>query len=118
MGADLHLTSQVLDELISALTGFSGQVATACADISSGDSALTGADPLAGQVHDFADSWNYGLKQLGQHGAECARLLKQVGTTFDSLDNELAGQLSRSTGHGRPLPEPRLRPVPGRPGGL
>lgn len=100
MAADLHLTSQVLDDLISAFSGFSGQLSTACADIRTGDSALTGSDPLAGQVHGFADSWNYGLTQLGQHGAECARLLRQVGVTFDRLDHELASELSRGNGHG------------------
>ena len=64
MAADLHLTSQVLDELISAFSGFSGQLASACADIRNGDGAVTGSDPLAGQVHGFADSWNYGLVSL------------------------------------------------------
>jgi hypothetical protein len=100
MNADLHLTSQVLDDLMSALSGFTGQLATACADIRNGDSALTGIDPLAGQVHGFAGSWNYGLTQLGQHSTECVRMLRQVGAAFDSLDHELASGLSRGTGHG------------------
>jgi hypothetical protein len=100
MGADLHLTSQVLDDLISAFSGFSGRLATACADIRNGDSTLTGADPLAGQVHGFAGSWNYGLTQLGQHGTECVRMLRQVGSAFDRLDHELAGELTRGNGHG------------------
>jgi hypothetical protein len=100
MGADLHLTSQVLDGLISAFSGFSGQLSTACTDIRNGDSSLTGSDPLAGQVHGFADSWNYGLTQLGQHGTECVGLLRQVGATFDRLDHELASGLSRGNGHG------------------
>jgi hypothetical protein len=100
MSADLHLTSQVLDDLISAFSGFGSRLATACTDIRSGDSALTGADPLAGQVHGFAGSWHYGLTQLGQHGTECVRMLRQVGTTFDRLDHELASELSRSKGHG------------------
>ena len=100
MAADLHLTSQVLDGLISAFSGFSGQLASACTDIRKGDSALTGSDPLAGQVHGFADSWNYGLGQLGQHGAECVRLLRQVGAAFDRLDHELTSGLSRGSEHG------------------
>jgi hypothetical protein len=100
MSADLHLTSQVLDDLISAFSGFGGQLATACADIRSGDSSLTGVDPLAGQVHAFAGTWNYGLTQLGQHGDECIRMLRQVGSTFDQLDNELASDLIRGKGHG------------------
>ena len=100
MAADLHLTSQVLDDLISAFSGFGGQLATACADIRSGDSTLTGTDPLAGQVHGFAGSWNYGLTQLGQHGDDCIRMLRQVGSTFDQLDSELASDLIRGKGHG------------------
>jgi hypothetical protein len=100
MSADLQLTSQVLNGLISDLSGFSGQVSTACTSIRSGDSALTGTDPLASQVHGFAGSWNYGLTQLGQHASECVRLLQQVGSAFDQLDSELAGELSRTTEHG------------------
>ena len=42
MSADLHLTSQVLDDLISAFAGFSGQLATACTYLRNGDAALTG----------------------------------------------------------------------------
>jgi hypothetical protein len=100
MGADLQLTSQVLDDLISAFAGFGGRLAAACADIRSGDSAVDGTDPLAGQVHEFTGSWNYGLTQLGQHGTECVRMLRQVGSAFDRLDSELASELSRGKGHG------------------
>jgi hypothetical protein len=100
MSADLQLSSQVLDGLISDLSGFSGQMATACTGIRNGDSALTGTDPLAVQVRGFTDSWSYGLGQLGKHATECVGLLRQVGATFDQLDNELAGDLSRSTEHG------------------
>jgi hypothetical protein len=96
MSADLQLTSQVLDDLISGLSGFSGRMATACAYIRNGDSALTGTDPLAGQVHGFAGSWQYGLTQLGQHGTACVGMLRRVGSTFDQLDRELTGGLVRS----------------------
>ena len=94
MGADLHLTGQVLDDLIGAFGGFSDRLAAACNDIRSGDAAVTGSDPLAGQVHGFAGSWRAGLVQLGQHGADCVQLLRQVGATFDRLDQELAGELA------------------------
>jgi hypothetical protein len=96
MGADLHLTGQVLDDLIGAFGGFSGRLAAACNDIRSGDAAVTGSDPLAEQVHGFAGSWHGGLVQLGQHGADCVQLLRQVGATFDRLDQELAGELAGS----------------------
>jgi hypothetical protein len=96
MGADLHLTSQVLDDLIAAFSGFGGQLATACADNRAGDGSLSGTDPLAGQVHAFAGSWNYGITQLGQHSDECTRMLRNVGSAFDQLDSELTSELSRS----------------------
>jgi hypothetical protein len=96
MSADLQLTSQVLDDLITGFSGFSGRLAAACADIRNGDSALTGTDPLAGQVHGFAGSWQYGLTQLGQHGTACVGMLRQVGTAFDRLDSELTSGLVRS----------------------
>jgi hypothetical protein len=97
VSADLHVTSQVLDDLIGAFGGFSGRLAVACRDIRSGDAAVTGSDPLAGQVHGFAGSWRGGLAQLGQHGADCVQLLRQVGATFDRLDQELTGELAGST---------------------
>lgn len=96
MGADLHLTSEVLDELIGTLGGFSGLLASACNDIRNGDAAVTGTDPLAGQVHGFAGSWHGGLTQLGEHGARCVQVLRQVGATFDHLDQQLASGLAGS----------------------
>ena len=96
MGADLHVTSQVLDELVSAFDGFGVRLTQACNDIRAGDGQVSGDDPLAGRVHDFAGSWHYGLTQLGQHGHECVTMLKQVGSAFDQLDRELTNELKRS----------------------
>jgi hypothetical protein len=98
MSADLYLTSQVLDDLVSAFSGFSGQLAQACGDIRTGDSQVAGADPLAGRVHEFAGSWHYGLTQLGRHGTQCVKMLREVGSTFDLLDHELTAGLQRGKG--------------------
>ena len=97
--ADLQLTSAVLDELVAAFSGFSEMLAGACADIRNGDANLTGDDPLSGQVHSFADSWNYGITQLGQHSHECITMLREVGTTFDQLDRQLASELTPADKH-------------------
>lgn len=91
--ADLQLSSAVLDELIAAFTGFGRRVSSACAEIRSGDAALTGDDPLAGQVRDFGGSWNYGLTQLGQHSGVCVTELRQIGSTFDKLDEQLSKEI-------------------------
>jgi hypothetical protein len=98
MSADLQVTSAVLDDLTSAFAGFGDRLSQACSDIRTGDGQVTGTDPLAGRVHDFAGSWHYGLTQLGQHGHECVQMLKQVGAAFDGLDRELTAELKRSTG--------------------
>jgi hypothetical protein len=98
MSADLHVTSRVLDDLISAFGGFSGRMEQACNDIRAGDGEVTGTDPLAARVHDFAGSWHYGLTQLGQHGHDCVQMLQQVGSAFDGVDRELTAELERSKG--------------------
>jgi hypothetical protein len=97
--ADLQLTSAVLDELVAAFSGFSEMLTSACADIRNGDANLTGDDPLSGQVHSFAGSWNYGITQLGQHSHECITMLRVVGTTFGQLDRQLASELTSGGEH-------------------
>jgi hypothetical protein len=98
MSADLHVTSRVLDDLISAFGGFSGRMEQACNDIRAGDGEVIGTDPLAERVHDFAGSWHYGLTQLGQHGHDCVQMLQQVGSAFDGVDRELTAELEPSKG--------------------
>jgi hypothetical protein len=95
MGINLQLSGQVLEELISAFGGFAGHLSQACGSIQLGDSYVTGADPLAGQVHAFAGSWHYGLTQLGQHGEECVKMLRHVGATFDQLEQRLTDELKQ-----------------------
>jgi hypothetical protein len=100
MNADLHVTTGLIDELISTLSGFGRQLSQACADIRIGDAAVTGPDPLAGRVHGFADSWHYGLTQLGQHAARCETMLRTVGPALAGVDRQLAGDLAASQASG------------------
>jgi hypothetical protein len=100
MDADLYVSGRVLDDMISAFSGFSGQLGHACGDIAAGDGAVSGDDPLAGKVHDFAGSWHYGLTQLGQHGRDCVTMLQKVGSAFDQLDQQLAAQFKPGPGQG------------------
>lgn len=94
MNADLHVTTGLIDDLIATLSGFGRQLGQAVADIRTGDAAVTGPDPLAGRVHGFADSWHYGLTQLGQHAARCETMLRQVGPAFAATDQQLASAVS------------------------
>lgn len=90
MTADLHVTTGLIDELIATLSGFGRQLGQACADIRTGDAAVTGPDPLAARVHGFMDSWHYGLTQIGQHAARCETMLRTVGPAFAATDRQLA----------------------------
>jgi hypothetical protein len=94
MNADLHVTTGLIDDLVATLSGFGRQLGQAVADIRTGDAAVTGPDPLAGRVHGFADSWHYGLTQLGQHAARCETMLRQVGPAFGATDQQLARAVS------------------------
>jgi hypothetical protein len=94
--ANLKLSSEVLDELITAFNGFGDLLSQACTDIRTGDGAVTGDDPLSGSVHGFASSWNYGLGQLGQHAADCSKELKKINTTFQQLETQLTDELKGS----------------------
>lgn len=94
--ADLRLSSKVLSELITAFNGFGDLLYQACADIRTGDAAVTGDDPLAGDVHGFTSSWNYGLGQLGQHGHDCSAELQKISATFDQLEQQLTGDLQNA----------------------
>jgi hypothetical protein len=91
--ANLKLSSDVLNELVAAFNGFGDLLYQACVDIRNGDAEVTGDDPLAGDVHGFTSSWNYGLGQLGQHGQDCSKQLKQINATFEQLETQLTGAL-------------------------
>jgi hypothetical protein len=94
--ADLRLSSEVLSELITAFNWFGDLLYRACVDIRTGDAAVTGDDPLAGDVHGFTSSWNYGLGQLGQHGHDCSQELQKINATFDQLEKQLTDDLKNA----------------------
>ena len=86
MGADLQVTSQVLDELVSAFDGFGGRLTQACDDIRTGDGQVTGDDPLAGRVHDFA-----GELALRADAAGAARARVREDAPAGGVDVRCAG---------------------------
>jgi hypothetical protein len=47
-------------------------------------------------VHDFADDWAYGIKQLGKHTQNAVKMINKIGETFDKLDLELAESMKAS----------------------
>jgi hypothetical protein len=96
--ADLRLSSAELGELITAFNGFGDLLNQACLDIRNGDAAVTGNDPLAGDVHAFTSSWDYGLGKLGQHGRDCSAQLTKINNAFDQLEKQLTDGLKGAKG--------------------
>jgi hypothetical protein len=96
VGADLYVTSAVLDELRSTLRSVTGRLDGARRALGAVDPAVVGAPPLTGQVHDYAGSWRYGVAQLGEHAQRCAQLLATVGAAFDQVDTQLGNELRRA----------------------
>ena len=47
-------------------------------------------------MHDFADDWAYGIKQLGKHTQNAVKMINKIGETFDKLDLELAESMKAS----------------------
>ena len=47
-------------------------------------------------MHDFADDWAYGIKQLGKHTRNAVKMINKIGETFDKLDLELAESMKAS----------------------
>lgn len=99
--ADVRLSSEVMNQLITAFNGFGDLLSHACNDIRNGDAAVTGDDPLAGDLREFTSSWHYGLGQLGQHGHDCSQELKKINAAFGKLDTQLRDDLTNGKSGGR-----------------
>ena len=41
----------------------------------------------------LAESWEYGIEQLGEHADGAAKMLRKIATDFDGLEKELEATL-------------------------
>ncbi|MEK8172085.1 hypothetical protein NKH77_30840 [Streptomyces sp. M19] len=56
---------------------------------------------LIEDVHDFADEWGYGIKQLGKHTDDARKMIEKIGKEFGKFDTDLAESLKASKKTGK-----------------
>lgn len=88
--SDLRLEDTVFEDLKRTFSTISDRMDGARRTLRGTDGSVVGAGELVDDVHDFADDWAYGIKQLGKHTQNAVKMINKIGQTFDKLDLELA----------------------------
>lgn len=91
--SDLRLEDTIFEDLKKTFSTISDRMDGARRALRGMDGSVVGAPELVGDVHDFADDWAYGIKQLGKHTQNAVKMINKIGQTFDKLDLELAESL-------------------------
>jgi hypothetical protein len=102
--SDLRIEDTIFEDLKRTFSTISDRMDTARRTLRHTDGSVVGAPKLVDEVHDFADDWGYGIKQLGKHTQNAVKMINKIGSTFDKLDLELAESLrsARASKSGRP----------------
>jgi hypothetical protein len=87
--SDLRLEDTVFEDLKRTFSTISDRMDGARRTLRGTDGSVVGAPRLVDEVHDFADDWAYGIKQLGKHTQNAVKMINKIGETFDKLDLEL-----------------------------
>jgi hypothetical protein len=91
--SDLRLEDTIFEDLKRTFSTISDRMDTARRTLRGTDGSVVGAPRLVDDVHEFADDWGYGVKQLGKHTQNAVKMINKIGKTFDDLDLELAQSL-------------------------
>lgn len=96
--ADLYVRSEVLDSLRTELATISNRLEGACNAVRRLDAEAVGAPPLIDAVDNFAESWHYGITQIGQRTEASVQALAKIGQAFDECDSMLGQALQGNWG--------------------
>lgn len=91
--ADLKIKGDVLDELFHTFTTMAKRLDHAARSMRGADTDVVGAWMLMRELQDFAESWEYGIDQLGEHADGAAKMLRKIADDFDGLEKELEAAL-------------------------
>lgn len=91
--SDLRLEDTVLQDLKKTFSSISDGMETARRTLKNTDATAVGEGKLVDDVHDFADDWAYGIKQLGKHTQGAVKMINKIGESFGKLDLDLAESL-------------------------
>ncbi|MEU6681085.1 hypothetical protein [Streptomyces sp. NPDC046853] len=91
--SDLRLDDTIFEELRKTFSTVSDRMDAARRALRNTDGSAVGAGKLVEDVHEFADEWGYGVKQLGKHTHGAVKMINKIGEKFSELDQELAESL-------------------------
>ncbi|MCI3246556.1 MULTISPECIES: hypothetical protein [Streptomyces] len=91
--ADLRLEDTIFQDLKKTFSSISDRMETARRTLKGTDASAVGEGKLIDDVHDFADDWAYGIKQLGKHTQGAVKMINKIGESFGKLDLDLAQSL-------------------------
>ncbi|MET7357650.1 hypothetical protein ABZS76_04300 [Streptomyces sp. NPDC005562] len=91
--SDLRLDGTVFEDLKRTFSGVSDRMDAARRTLKGTDGSVVGAKELIEDVHEFADEWGYGIKQLGKHTQGAVKMINKIDTEFGKLDQALAESL-------------------------
>ncbi|MFV8186150.1 hypothetical protein [Streptomyces sp. AF1B] len=90
---DLRLEDTIFQDLKKTFSSISDRMETARRTLKGTDASAVGEGKLIDDVHDFADDWAYGIKQLGKHTQGAVKMINKIGESFGKLDLDLAQSL-------------------------
>ncbi|MFI6276569.1 hypothetical protein [Streptomyces sp. NPDC050988] len=91
--SDLRLEDTVFEDLKKTFSTISDRMDTARRTLRGADGSAVGESELVEEVHEFADDWGYGIKQLGKHTHGAVKMINKIGEEFGKLDHDLAESL-------------------------
>ncbi|WP_328913991.1 MULTISPECIES: hypothetical protein [unclassified Streptomyces] len=90
---DLQINGTVMGDLRKTFSTVADRMDVVSRAMGNANGESVGAPRLIDDVHDFADDWHYGIKQIGQHADTAVKMIDQIGKTFDDADLQLANSL-------------------------
>ncbi|MCH5676126.1 hypothetical protein [Streptomyces gilvus] len=91
--SDLRLEDTVFQDLKKTFSSISDRMEATRRTLKNTDASAVGEGKLVDDVHDFADDWAYGIKQLGKHTQGAVKMINKIGESFGKLDLDLAESL-------------------------
>ncbi|MFD5025531.1 hypothetical protein [Streptomyces sp. NPDC058373] len=92
--SDLSIDGTVFEGLRKTFTSVADRMDAARRALRNADGSVVGAGKLVEEVHDFADDWGHGVKQLGKHTQGAVKVIDRIDREFTKLDQELAKALA------------------------
>ncbi|AXQ55093.1 MULTISPECIES: hypothetical protein [Streptomyces] len=92
--SDLTIDGTVFEGLRKTFTSVADRMDGARRALRNADGSVVGAEKLVDEVHDFAEEWGHGVKQLGKHTQGAVKIIDRIDREFTKLDQELAKALN------------------------